>query len=158
MTVDKPINQDKLSISSVSFGGDTFIQTYTSTRRMVEVSDEKDIPIGGIRLQVVDNKIEAIMLGEGSNEVRITSKSTYDNSLKILVPEKDVEVTKYKVYGKLLGLSDFSSQLYDTEEEAKEGLKMLWEEKGINSWDEERTKEFGLEVVPVKTYERPTKI
>lgn len=116
-----------------------------STTRYVKVESESELPDLGvdIHLQIVDNKVEALQVGNGDNLIRVVGEH-YGDGLKVLKLESGEEVTKYQVAGDLLGLSYYSSDPFDEIYQAENHRIKLCNDKGIS------VEESGLEVVPVE--------
>lgn len=109
--------------------------------RMITCTTQDDIPVKGVHLQVVDNKIEAVVVtDEDGNSVRIVKSSDYSSSLKVLKEQGKVPVDKWYVCGKLLNLVDYEEE-FDDEYKAQDHLDSIKSDKGI--WDTER---LGLKI------------
>ena len=100
------------------------------TTRMVSCKTEDDIPLQGVSLQVTDNKIEAVIITDGENTIRIVKSSDYSSDLKILKPAPKIPVEKWFVCGKLLGLAEYEQEV-GSEHEGKMAVLSLKEEHGI---------------------------
>lgn len=85
-----------------------------SNVRMVSCKSEADIPLDNISLEVVDNKIMAVILkGPDGSLVKITKSNSYGEELKVCKDEPLVEVDEWCLSGKLLGVTDFSETFKD---------------------------------------------
>lgn len=114
--------------------------------RQVTVKATKDLPNLGVPvyLQIVDDQIEAIIVGEGDNSIRITKAASYSDHLRVTMQQVAKTKEVYIVQGKLLGLSDYCSEEFDSEGTALGHYQDLVNEHGPN---------LGLKVLPkVVTY------
>lgn len=79
-----------------------------STSELPEVFKDK------VEFQVVDNKVEAVVVKVQGSYIRITPSGTYSNDLKILTEQPKKEVTKYKLKGTLCDVQ-IEEQIFDDE-------------------------------------------
>lgn len=95
--------------------------------RQVTIKNTKDLPNLGVPvyLQITDDKIEAIVVGDGVDSIRICRANTYDTNLKVTKCQSMKTKEVYIVQGKLLGLSDYCSEDFETESLANEHLIAL---------------------------------
>lgn len=103
-----------------------------STTRNVSINSESELPDLDVpvHFQITDNKIEAVTVGGGDNQIRITFKDTYSQTLKVTKPQQAKEKTVFVVEGKLLGVSDFCSCEFSSEFDAKNYLLDLESKHG----------------------------
>lgn len=122
--------------------------------RFEKVTKQTDLPELGITitLQVVDNKVEAVTIGEGDISIRIVSGGSYSNELKVLKPESKQAKTVFVVSGKLLGISDVREE-FDDKHDADARLSKIMTTAGV--WDEE---ELGVSVKEEIVYVSSTSI
>lgn len=88
--------------------------------RLISVEKASDLPEvfkDSVSFQVVDNKVEAILVTVGEETLRIVVKDTYSNTLKILTQQPKKQVTRYKLSGSVGGLV-MQPELFDQELEA----------------------------------------
>jgi hypothetical protein len=73
---------------------------------MIKIKDVNDLGVFKdiISLQVVDNKVEAIVVKAGKDELRIVKGDYYGNGLEILRQEPMQETKKFRVTGEYMGL------------------------------------------------------
>lgn len=88
--------------------------------RMQRVTKESDLPDVGVAIsfQVADNKVEAVIIGEGDNAVRITKVSEYSTELKVLRKELPKVKTMYELRARLANGMTIEPTQYDRESEA----------------------------------------
>jgi hypothetical protein len=101
--------------------------------RMQRVETESDLPDLGIKIvfQVTDNNVEAVIIGEGEDQIRITKASSYSESLKITRPQQKTSKKVYVVVGKLLGIADYRSEEFEKEYEASHHYNSLESNIGL---------------------------
>ena len=77
--------------------------------RMITVKTSAELPksfVDKVSLQVVDNKVEAVIVQIGEDSIRIVKGDSYGNTLKVLKLQPQKEVVRYKLIGKFLGMAD----------------------------------------------------
>ena len=120
------------------------------TTRLVTIKTQQEIPDNLkeiVKLQVQDNKIEAVVIKLGDEYVRITKSGTYTDELKITKEQPKKEVKKWKVFGEVLSaeivpkvfktLSEAESFKYDTESRVNSNQSDLYIEEFVELVDEE---------------------
>jgi hypothetical protein len=87
---------------------------------MQTVKSESELPDLGVKIsfQVTDNNIEAVIIGESENQIRITKASSYSESLKITRPQQKVSKEVWIVTGKLLNIAEYRSEEFEAERQA----------------------------------------
>lgn len=104
--------------------------------RMVTCKNEEDVPVKGVSFQVMDGKIEAVIVtDEDGNSVRIVKSSDYASTLKVLKQAPQIAVEKWFVTGKLLGVADFEQEV-ESEYDGDKRIQEIMEDKDI--WDKEK--------------------
>lgn len=106
--------------------------------RLSKIKKESDLPDLGvalgvdIKLQVVDDKIEAVIVTNlaTSQFIRIVKEDAYGSSLKILTEQPKVEQEVWYVEGDLLGLSPYKLRCKD-KYDADSKLSDIMEQQGI---------------------------
>lgn len=91
------------------------------TIRLVTIKTQQEIPDNLkeiIKLQVQDNKIEAVVIKLGDEYVRITKSGTYTDELKITKEQPKKEVKKWKVSGEVL-FTEIVPKVFNTFSEAE---------------------------------------
>ena len=91
------------------------------TIRLVTIKTQQEIPDNLkeiIKLQVQDNKIEAVVIKLGNEYVRITKGGTYSDDLKITKEQPKKEVKKWKVSGEVLS-AEIVPKVFKTLSEAE---------------------------------------
>ena len=91
------------------------------TIRLVTIKKQQEIPDNLkeiIKLQVQDNKIEAVVIKLGDEYVRITKGGAYTDELKITKEQPKKEVKKWKVFGEVL-LTEIVPKVFKTLSEAE---------------------------------------
>lgn len=89
-------------------------------QRLISVKTVSDLPEAfkdKVSLQVVDNKVEAVIFTIGEESIRVVKDGTYSNDLKILTQQPKKQVTRYKLSGSVGGLV-MIPELFDQELEA----------------------------------------
>ena len=120
------------------------------TTRLVTIKTQQEIPDNLkeiVKLQVQDNKIEAVVIKLGDEYVRITKSGTYTDELKITKEQPKKEVKKWKVFGEVLSaeivpkvfktLPKAESFKYDTEYRVNINQSDLYIEEFVELVDEE---------------------
>ena len=120
------------------------------TIRLVTIKTQQEIPDNLkeiVKLQVQDNKIEAVVIKLGDEYVRITKSGTYTDELKITKEQPKKEVKKWKVFGEVLSaeivpkvfktLPEAESFKYDTESRVNSNQSDLYIEEFVELVDEE---------------------
>ena len=120
------------------------------TIRLVTIKTQQEIPDNLkeiVKLQVQDNKIEAVVIKLGDEYVRITKSGTYTDELKITKEQPKKEVKKWKVFGEVLSaeivpkvfktLPEAESFKYDTESRVNFNQSDLYIEEFVELVDEE---------------------
>ena len=120
------------------------------TIRLVTIKTQQEIPDNLkeiVKLQVQDNKIEAVVIKIGDEYVRITKSGAYTDELKITKEQPKKEVKKWKVFGEVLSaeivpkvfktLSEAESFKYDTESRVNFNQSDLYIEEFVELVDEE---------------------
>lgn len=120
------------------------------TIRLVTVKTQQEIPDNLkeiIKLQVQDNKIEAVVIKLGDEYVRITKSGAYTDDLKITKEQPKKEVKKWKVSGEVLfteivpkvfnTFSDAENFKYDMESKVRLDQSDLKIEEFVELVDEE---------------------
>lgn len=77
--------------------------------RMITVKTSFDLPkslADKVTLQVIDDRVEAVVVQIGEEFIRIVKGDAYSNNLKVLKLQPKKEVTRYKLIGKFLGMAD----------------------------------------------------
>ena len=100
------------------------------TIRLVTIKTQQAIPDNLkeiIKLQVQDNKIEAVVIKLGNEYVRITKSGAYTDELKITKEQPKKEVKKWKVFGEVL-FTEIVPKVFNTFSEA-ENFKYNMESK-----------------------------
>lgn len=121
--------------------------------RMVTCKTVDDVPVSGVSFQVVDGNIEAVIVEDDSgNSIRIVKGSDYSSALKVLRDSPLIEVEKWYVTGKLLGLTDFEEEV-GSEGEGDIRRREIMEQ--TNVWDKDK---LGLTVVSRKVKIEDTKL
>lgn len=98
--------------------------------RVISIKKVSDLPVEFkdiVSLQIVDNKIEAVTLKVEGKEFRVTAAGTYTNDLKILVPQPQIEIEKYKLVG-TLNIEDnlpFTPEIFDSKSKVEERLSQI---------------------------------
>ena len=91
------------------------------TIRLVTIKTQQEIPDNLkeiVKLQVQDNKIEAVVIKLGDEYVRITKSGTYTDELKITKEQPKKEVKKWKVFGEVLS-AEIVPKVFKTLSEAE---------------------------------------
>ena len=91
------------------------------TIRLVTIKTQQEIPDNLkeiIKLQVQDNKIEAVVIKLGDEYIRITKGGTYSDDLKITKEQPKKEVKKWKVSGEVL-FTEIVPKVFKTLSEAE---------------------------------------
>ena len=91
------------------------------TTRLVTIKTQQEIPDNLkeiVKLQVQDNKIEAVVIKLGDEYVRITKSGTYTDELKITKEQPKKEVKKWKVSGEVL-FTEIVPKVFKTLSEAE---------------------------------------
>ena len=120
------------------------------TIRLVTIKTQQEIPDNLkeiVKLQVQDNKIEAVVIKLGDEYIRITKSGTYTDELKITKEQPKKEVKKWKVFGEVLSaeivpkvfktLPEAESFKYDTESRVNFNQSDLYIEEFVELVDEE---------------------
>ena len=120
------------------------------TTRLVTIKTQQEIPDNLkeiVKLQVQDNKIEAVVIKIGDEYVRITKSGAYTDELKITKEQPKKEVKKWKVFGEVLSaeivpkvfktLPEAESFKYDTESRVNFNQSDLYIEEFVELVDEE---------------------
>lgn len=90
------------------------------TARLITITDEQGIPESLksiISMQIVDNKVEAVVVKLDNDYIRITKGGTYTDTLKVMTEQPKIEVSKWKLHGKFAGLVEVE-EMFDSEYEA----------------------------------------
>lgn len=109
-----------------------------NTTRLTTVKNEAALPTSLRELvyfQVVDDKIEAVVVKIGEEFIRIVKADAYGVSLKVLTEQPKKEVEKWAVVGMFKGLVQVD-ELFDTKAAADERLEQYlsavsWTESGV---------------------------
>lgn len=91
------------------------------TIRLVTIKTQQEIPDNLkeiVKLQVQDNKIEAVVIKLGDEYVRITKSGAYTDELKITKEQPKKEVKKWKVSGEVL-FTEIVPKVFNTFSEAE---------------------------------------
>ena len=91
------------------------------TIRLVTIKTQQEIPDNLkeiVKLQVQDNKIEAVVIKIGDEYVRITKSGAYTDELKITKEQPKKEVKKWKVFGEVLS-AEIVPKVFKTLSEAE---------------------------------------
>ena len=91
------------------------------TIRLVTIKTQQEIPDNLkeiVKLQVQDNKIEAVVIKLGDEYVRITKSGAYTDELKITKEQPKKEVKKWKVFGEVLS-AEIVPKVFKTLSEAE---------------------------------------
>lgn len=91
------------------------------TIRLVTIKTQQEIPDNLkeiVKLQVQDNKIEAVVIKLGDEYIRITKSGTYTDELKITKEQPKKEVKKWKVFGEVLS-AEIVPKVFKTLSEAE---------------------------------------
>lgn len=107
------------------------------TTRLVTIKTQQEIPDNLkeiIKLQVQDNKIEAVVIKLGDEYIRITKGGTYSDDLKITKEQPKKEVKKWKVSGEVLS-AEIVPKVFKALSEA-ESFKYSME--SIVNWDQSK--------------------
>lgn len=120
------------------------------TIRLVTIKTQQEIPDNLkeiVKLQVQDNKIEAVVIKLGNEYVRITKSGAYTDELKITKEQPKKEVKKWKVSGEVLfteivpkvfnTFSDAENFKYDMESKVRLDQSDLKIEEFVELVDEE---------------------
>ena len=94
--------------------------------RLISIKTTSELPEvfkDKIEFQVVDNKVEAVVVKLQGSYIRVTSNSMYSNDLKILTEQPKKEVTKYELSGTVGGMI-MQPEMFDSEHEADEKLRV----------------------------------
>lgn len=121
-------------------------------QRLISVKTASDLPEvfkDKVTFQVVDNNVEAVVFTEGEESIRIVTNGTYSNHLKILAQQPKKQVTKYKLYGSVQGMT-MVPEIFETEHEAVEKRAAY----SYRSYDGE----FDLKIEPVVEFVEEDKI
>ena len=84
--------------------------------RMVSIKTHAEIPEAlkaVVSLQVVDNNIEAVVVKVGNEYIRITKADAYANNLKLAKEQGKIEVARFVVTGKYLGMVEVYEEFED---------------------------------------------
>ena len=84
--------------------------------RMVSIKTQAEIPAtlkDLVSLQIVDNNIEAVVVKVGNEYIRITKADAYANNLKLAKEQGKIEVTRFVVTGKYLGMVEVYEEFED---------------------------------------------
>ena len=76
--------------------------------RMITVKTTGDLPkelVDKVHFQVVDDRIEAVVVTIGDDSIRIVRSDSYGNTLKVLKLQPKKEVTRYRLHGNFLGVT-----------------------------------------------------
>lgn len=90
------------------------------TARLITITNEQGIPESLksiISMQIVDNKVEAIVVKSDNDYIRITKNDGYSSTLKVMTEQPKIEVSKWKLHGKFAGLVEVE-EMFDSEYEA----------------------------------------
>lgn len=111
--------------------------------RMQTVKSEADLPNIGVKisLQVTDNNIEAVIIGEDENQIRIIKSDSYGSNLKVSRPQSKSTKDVWVVAGKLLGITEYRSEEFDDEYKAQSHLSDLSKQHGYHELGLSVTKE-----------------
>lgn len=104
--------------------------------RLVSCKKESDIPMSNISLEVVDNKITAVIItASDGGFVKITKSSSYSEELRVCKEEPLIEAYEWCLSGKLLGVADFS-ETFTSDIDASTRLCDIQRETGV--YDDDR--------------------
>lgn len=99
------------------------------TERYVSCNKQEDIVLRGVQLQIIDNKIEAIVVSdEDGNSIRIVNSGNYTNTLKVLKPEPLSQRQVWVITGKLFGLAEFNEEKFTDDYAANARLSQIKDE------------------------------
>lgn len=91
--------------------------------RLVSVKSVSELPEcfkSLVSFQIVNDKIEAVVLTDGAETIRICVGESYSNNLKILKQQPKKEVQKWKVSGKIDDTIPLQPEVFDEEYKAKD--------------------------------------
>ena len=120
--------------------------------RMTKIKDVNDLGVFKdlVALQVVDGKVEAVILKNEGQELRITREGTYTDHLQLLKQEPLQETKKFRVAGEYMGIR-IVPKVFDEEREATNYIISM---NGKLPYDEEHS----LAVEEFVEYAEGTKI
>ncbi len=109
------------------------------TDRFITVKNQADLPDSVkpfVSFQLADNNVEAVIIKVGEDFIRVVKNGTYSETLKVLTKQPMKSVTKWRVVGSYLGLTDVN-EVFDTEAAAKEreneySQKANWQDTGLS--------------------------
>ena len=119
--------------------------------RLVTIKDQSQVPEefkGLVTFQTLDGSVEAVIITVDGKELRIVVQGTYSTTLKVTVPEPDVDVKKYAVTGTFLGLTP----VHEVFEEKYDADQKLSKYESAGGYD------CGLEVKEVIVKQPATKL
>lgn len=106
-----------------------------STRQQVVKTEtellEMDLGVP-VTLQTINGNIEAVIVGEGENQIRITKSQDYGKDLRITRPQQAKTREVWYVKGDLLGLAAYKSDPFKVEYEAHDFLTELRNKNGLD--------------------------
>jgi len=88
--------------------------------RLISIKTTSELPEvfkDKIEFQVVDNKVEAVVVKLQGSYIRVTPNGMYSHDLKILTEQPKKEVIKYKLSGLCAGLV-MQPEVFDSKDEA----------------------------------------
>ena len=108
------------------------------TERYITVKDQTDLPASIkplVSFQMMGNNVEAVVVKVGEDFIRIVKNGSYSETLKVLKSQPLKEVTKYKLSGLFMGLTQVEEE-FDTEAEAEErkneySRKINWDDTSL---------------------------
>ena len=108
------------------------------TDRVITVKNQCDLPDSikpFVSFQLTDNNVEAVIVKVGEDSIRIVKNGTYSETLKVLTKQPLKSVTKYRLSGKYIGLTDVNEVFidkYDAEVRLNEfSAKAGYDETGL---------------------------
>lgn len=96
--------------------------------RLVSVKSVAELPEcfkSLVSFQIVNDKIEAVVLTKETEIIRICVGESYANNLKILKQQPKKEVQKWKVFGKVDDTIPMQPEVFDEEYKAQERQQEL---------------------------------
>ena len=94
------------------------------TDRFITVKNQCDLPDSikpFVSFQLTDNNIEAIVIKVADDSIRIVKGGAYSDTLKVLTKQPLKSVTKYRLSGKYIGLTDVN-EVFDNKYNAETRL------------------------------------
>ncbi len=113
--------------------------------RLVSVKSVLDLPecfTSLVSFQIINDKIEAIILTNGNESIRICADGTYSNNLKVLKPQPKKEIQKWRIVGKIDDTIPMQPEVFNDEFTATERQRELTYKFNEGSFDVEPFTEF----------------